>query len=233
MFADKKTKAFTLSYDDGVVTDRRFAEIINKYGIKCTFNLNSSFIGSSNEWMYKDLLVTYLDKESAKKTYQGHEIAVHTCTHPHLEELSNQEIRGEISKDRIALHTMFEQPVSGMAYPYGTYNDAVIMVAADCGISYSRTVVSTHEFSPPKDFLEWHFTCHHLDNQLMELAERFCNLKTSELQIFSVWGHSYEFEGDNNWEILENLCRYISGHDDICFGTNFELYHALMGDYEI
>lgn len=227
MFSDNKTKAFTLSYDDGVMTDARFVNIINKYGIKCTFNLNSSFIGSSNEWMYHDLNVTYLDKETALKTYQGHEIAVHTCTHPFLEKLSNQEIKAEISEDRITLQNMFHQPVSGMAYPYGTYNDAVKKAVAECGISYSRTVVSTHNFNPPEDFLEWHFTCHHKDEQLMELAEQFCNLNTTEPQIFSVWGHSYEFEGDNNWEIIDHLCHYISEHDDIYFGTNLELFHSI------
>lgn len=230
MFPGKKTKVFTLSYDDGIVMDSRFVNIINNYGIKCTFNLNSNFIGSSNQWMYKNLKVTYLDKVDALKTYQGHEIAVHTCNHPNLEKLPDAEIKSEILEDKIALQNIFNQPVSGMAYPYGTYNGIVKKVAADCGISYSRTVVSTHEFTPPKDFLEWHFTCHHKDDQLMELAEKFCTSNTTELQIFSVWGHSYEFEGDDNWNVIDNLCKYISQHDDIYFGTNLEIYNAIKSN---
>ena len=35
-----KTKVVTLSYDDGRNFDRKMVEILNKYGIKCTFNLN-------------------------------------------------------------------------------------------------------------------------------------------------------------------------------------------------
>lgn len=40
-FKDGKTKAFTLSYDDCVVQDKRLIEIFNKYGLKSTFNICS------------------------------------------------------------------------------------------------------------------------------------------------------------------------------------------------
>ena len=39
---DGKTKVLTLSYDDGVVQDIRLIEIMNKYGLKGTFNINSA-----------------------------------------------------------------------------------------------------------------------------------------------------------------------------------------------
>ena len=38
---DGKSKVLTLSYDDGVVQDIRLIEILNKYGIKATFNINT------------------------------------------------------------------------------------------------------------------------------------------------------------------------------------------------
>ena len=34
-------KALTLSYDDGVEQDIKLIDILNRYGLKCTFNLNS------------------------------------------------------------------------------------------------------------------------------------------------------------------------------------------------
>ena len=40
LFPNAKQKALTLSYDDGVQQDIRFIEILDKYGIKCTFNIN-------------------------------------------------------------------------------------------------------------------------------------------------------------------------------------------------
>ena len=36
-----KKKMFTLSYDDNVLQDKRLVELLNKYGLKCTFNVNS------------------------------------------------------------------------------------------------------------------------------------------------------------------------------------------------
>ena len=40
-FPGFKLKALTLSYDDGVVQDIRMIKILDKYGIKGTFNVNS------------------------------------------------------------------------------------------------------------------------------------------------------------------------------------------------
>lgn len=44
--------------------------------------------------------------------------------------------------------------------------------------------------------------------------------------IFYVWGHSYEFDGDGNWDRIEKLCKMLSGRDDIFCCTNSE---ALLG----
>lgn len=38
-------KAVTFSYDDGVTQDIRLVEILNRYGLKATFNLNSELLG--------------------------------------------------------------------------------------------------------------------------------------------------------------------------------------------
>ena len=38
---DGKSKVLTLSYDDGVVQDIRLIGILDKYGIKGTFNINT------------------------------------------------------------------------------------------------------------------------------------------------------------------------------------------------
>lgn len=43
-FKDKKTKALTMSYDDGTFEDYRLVELFNKYGIKSTFHLNSRYL---------------------------------------------------------------------------------------------------------------------------------------------------------------------------------------------
>lgn len=47
-FPGWKRKAVTFSYDDGALSDCRLEEIFSKYGLKCTYNISSSFIGAGS-----------------------------------------------------------------------------------------------------------------------------------------------------------------------------------------
>ena len=38
-----------------------------------------------------------------------------------------------------------------------------------------------------------------------------------------VWGHSYEFDRDDSWGLIEEFCEYIGGRDDIWYATNIEI----------
>ena len=42
--------------------------------------------------------------------------------------------------------------------------------------------------------------------------------------MFYLWGHSYEFEADNNWHVIEEFAARIGGKDDIWYATNIEIY---------
>ena len=42
-----KKKAVTFSFDDGVTQDIRLIEILNRYGLRGTFNLNSELLGKA------------------------------------------------------------------------------------------------------------------------------------------------------------------------------------------
>ena len=46
-----KNKAVTFSYDDGTEHDIRLVEIFNRYGMKCTFNLNSGLMNEDGGWL--------------------------------------------------------------------------------------------------------------------------------------------------------------------------------------
>ena len=73
---DGKMKAVTFSYDDGVLQDKRLIEILNKYGLKCTFNLNSGFFGKAGSLIRDDVTVAHC-KPLAREVhdiYEGHEI---------------------------------------------------------------------------------------------------------------------------------------------------------------
>ena len=112
-----------------------------------------------------------------------------------------------------------------MAYPFGTYNDAVVASLQQCGILYSRTVESTEQFEVPTDWLRMPATCHHRNPKLMALAQTFVESEPIRSpQLFYLWGHSYEFEKDDNWQIIEDFCAYMENRKDIWYATNMEIY---------
>ena len=39
-----------------------------------------------------------------------------------------------------------------------------------------------------------------------------------------LWGHSYEFEADGNWDVIERFAAYTGNRDEIWYATNLELY---------
>lgn len=221
-----KNKALTFSYDDGISQDIRLVEIFNKYGMKCTFNLNSGIMNEKGSFQIGELPITRMSPDGLAELYKGHEIAVHTLTHPNLLELNDEEVRKEISEDKANLEKIFGTEICGMAYPYGTFSNRVIKIAQECGIKYSRTVMDAPDFASQENLMEFKATCHHKNPKLFELLDEFLAYVGDEPKIFCLWGHSYEFEVDNNWELIEELCRKAACREDIFYGTNSEVLLA-------
>ena len=98
-------KYFVLSFDDGTVHDKRFAELLNKYQIPCTFNLNSGL--EDFVWEYEGNPVVRQHLADAVEQYHGHEIASHSLPHPRLEQLPPPRLRQEVEEDCYALKKIF------------------------------------------------------------------------------------------------------------------------------
>ncbi len=210
-----KHKVLTMSYDDGRTFDRKLVAIFNKYGIKGTFHLNSGLIdGEYGE---------RIQPEEMRELYKGHEISSHTMYHPTIERCPIDQVVQQIIEDRKILEKAAGYPVRGMSYPNGSYNSDIVKMLPACGIEYCRVVGSTDDFAFPENYLLWKSTCHHNHN-LMENAKRFAELnKKQYLYMMYVWGHSYEFDRDNNWDHIEKFCEYMGGRDDIWYATNIEI----------
>lgn len=221
-FPEGRDKALTLSYDDGVYQDIRFMEIINRHGLKCTFNLNSKCFAkedANGKGRLSEKQAIELYKNS------GHEVAVHAATHPFLEELPLPMAINEVLEDRKRLEKMFDTIVRGMAYPFGTYNNAVVDGLKNVGIAYSRTVTSTGGFYIPTDWLRMPATAHHNNPQLPELCDKFfARTRHAKPKLFYLWGHTYEFDDNNNWDVIENFAEKMGGRDDVWYATNIEIY---------
>lgn len=213
LFPEGKDKALTFSYDDCQTFDRKLVAILNQYGMKGTFHLNTYSMGKDN----------YIETEEVSSLYKGHEVSAHTVSHPFFNQLSSYEMLRELYDDRRLLEQYSGNLVRGMSYPFGEYNQEMIQIAKTAGLVYSRTVNATMNFNIPADFMEWHPTCHH--NQVDEqMIEDFLNPPSyRNLSLFYIWGHSFEFDRENNWEKLESICQKLQGRDDIWYATNIEI----------
>jgi len=226
-------KFFTMSFDDGTTQDIRFVKLINKYNLKCTFNINSGKLGQKNKLTQDGITFDHSEIEAnmVKDLYKGHEVAAHTVSHPYLPHLSKGKIIEEVLEDCKALESICNYPIKGMAYPGGgvNFNDFVShTIAENTPIKYARTTLSHHTFEFPKNFMQWHPTCHQNDEELFDLADKFINAKADGDLLFFLWGHSFEFDKYNNWDTFELFCKKISNLNDVSYVTNYEfLCHTI------
>lgn len=222
-------KAVTFSYDDGVTQDIRLVEILNRYNLKATFNLNSELLGKdgSLDILGKRILHNKVQPHEITEIYKGHEIAAHTLTHPDMTEMPADEVIRQVEQDRLNLSELSGVEVIGMAYPgkQPNYNSRIAQIIEDStGVKYARTTICSNDFSPQRDLYEFHPSVFHRDwERLYNLAEKFIEFEPKNEKIFYIWGHSYEFDINDEWDDFEKFCKFISNRSDIFYGTNKEI----------
>ena len=226
-----KMKALSFSYDDGVTQDRRLLAILNRYGLKATFNLNSGLFASAAAFYDREKNVTFphvrLRASEIAEVYAGHEVAAHTRTHPMLKDLTDEAMIAETEEDRLALSDLVGYDVCGFAYPAGTCGmnaHVADVLRRHTGVRFARTTTSTHRFDLPQDLMTLDPTVRHAERDAkLSLAQQFLDLQPETPQFFLIWGHAYEFDRDDDWAWFEEFCRMISRRDDIFYGTNREI----------
>ena len=230
-FPEGRAKALTFSYDDGCRDDIRMADTLTKYGLKGTFNING------------DKFQPQLSKEEIEEHIlgKGHEVAVHGEYHRANGSLRAIEGITEVLKCRLDLEKKFGRIIRGMAYPdtgvtrfcNGANYDKIKQYLTDLDIAYSRTLGGDNDsFDMPTDWHKWMPTMHHNNPKAMEYLDKFISMDLStniyyavrHPKLFYIWGHSFEFSNNNNWEILDAICQKVSGREDIWFATNIEIY---------
>lgn len=222
-----KTKAATFSYDDGNKNDLKLAEIFDKYGIKATFNFNAK-----DNFTKQEVREHFLSK--------GHEIACHGAKHLALGNVSYIEGIRDVLDSRVFLEELTDGIVRGLAYAdsgivflgnLGKYED-IKNYLGELDIAYGRTLAGdNNSFELPADFHAWMPTAHHNNPKIYEWIDEFLALDVKKLskthqrpRLMYIWGHSYEFDRDNNWGHIEKICERLSGVKDVWFATNIEIY---------
>ena len=224
-----KKKAVTFSFDDGVTQDIRLIEILDKYGLKCTFNLNSEFLGLDGTLDRNGRTVRHdkIARDKIKEVYKNHEVAVHTLTHPNLTGLNTDEIIRQVEKDRENLSEICGYEVVSMAYPCGGVNNddrVAEIIKNNTGVRFARGLDSTYSFELQENLYRFKPTVYYIESCLDEIVEKFLALKTDTPALLYIWGHSYEMDAEYiSWEKFEAVCKKLFGKDDIFYGTNKEV----------
>jgi peptidoglycan/xylan/chitin deacetylase (PgdA/CDA1 family) len=225
-FPNGLKKALVMSYDDGVIQDIRLARMFTKYGIKGTFHINSGIMDDPDK----------VPEELANFVYKGHEVSMHSSTHPFLYHATEENIRTEIQDDQKRLEKLFDRKMIGMSYPFGSYNVTMIKRMEEWGLLYGRVVPETGDFRLPGDLMRWRPSGHHHEAQ--ELTDRFLAVDGSKLSLLFIWGHSWELDDskpENNWMFMEDICRQLSHHEDVWYAGMGEiaLYLKALGAVEV
>lgn len=232
-YPEGKAKAVTLSYDDGIKADIRFSDRITRAGLKCTFNINSGYIGANENKLTRDEIREYILE-------RGHEIAVHGKHHIASGAARTIDTVRDALECRIELEDAFDVIVRGMAYPdsgirnmhNGNSYENVKSTLKSLDIVYARTLAGDNDlFKLPEDFHAWMPTAHHENKSLFEYIDKFTSLDIDKMyssakwpRLFYLWGHSYEFDRHNNWDLLDKICDALGGREDVWYATNMEIY---------
>jgi polysaccharide deacetylase family sporulation protein PdaB len=105
-------------------------DTLDQYGIKATFFLCGVWVDAYPEMV----------KEIAAR---GHEIGNHSLTHPHMNRISAEEIRTEISKLDDKIEKLTGKRTTLFRAPFGEYNDTVVSTVRDMGYEIVQWNIDT------------------------------------------------------------------------------------------
>ena len=203
-------KYLVLSFDDGTIYDKRFIELLNKYNIPVTLNLNSGLGGFV--WYYDNYFpIERLKLEECENMFDKHEIASHSLTHPYLTSLSYDELVYQVNQDVNNLESIFNRKIESFGVPFTECNEREIdIIKNNTSIKYMRLscMKPRYDFTIPHDQYHFKINAFYSDIDIYNQIKVFADNKLDK-SIFIIAGHSYEFEVNKDWDYIENLLKYI------------------------
>lgn len=205
-------KIVSLSFDDGTVYDLRFIQLLNKYNLKATLNLNSEL--ADFVWYYGEHPIERLDLEKHKSAYDGHEVAAHSLTHPYFSSLTREEAIRQVRDDVENLSRIFGYRVEGFAFPFHDQTEEnITTIKENVDLAYIRYSCLDHS-GKHKDAHHIHINAIYDDEDIYERLEEF-KAEKNENSLFVIAGHAYEFEVKNDWGKIEKLLAYLHSDEKI------------------
>jgi peptidoglycan/xylan/chitin deacetylase (PgdA/CDA1 family) len=129
-------RTVVLTFDDGYGDFYGNAlPLLRKHGFTATVFQTTDWVGKEGE--AKRMLNW---QELAEAEQSGIEIGAHTCSHPQLDQLGENQMREELYVSKSLLEDNLGLKVPGLAYPYGYSSARVRRVAGELGYEYAYAV---------------------------------------------------------------------------------------------
>ena len=227
LYPGGKQKTFNISYDDGVIQDIRFVQLLNKHGLKGTFNLNYGLMRQGFTWEHEcGMTVRRIPENQVIGVYAGHEVASHSYSHPYFDHAEETEILKELGSDKFFLEELFGREVAGYATPFYFYSDLMSKCVQHCGFAYARISEESNDYSIPGDFYRWRGSKFHWDADLEDFVRGF--LETDrELALCQIVGHSYDLDVLDLWDTMERICGWMREDSEVWPATHIEIVRYL------
>lgn len=234
----------TTSWDDGHPLDLRLAEKLCRYGMKGTFYVpirNAKRVVMSPE-------------EIRTLRGMGIEIGAHTVSHRALPGLPKVEIEKELLHSKSYLEDVLGEEVVSFCYPKGRFNRHVRNLVEAAGYRLARTTVPfrttiedpflmpvSFQIYPHSRFVSFRRAVKErnwrglgcwliywrAESDLAGLTEKALEYLVQHDGVLHLWGHSWEIEKENLWDILDDCLRLISQFHEFHVATNAQVLHYL------
>lgn len=144
---DRKDKRIALTIDAAWADDKTefILSTLDKYGIKATFFLCGFWAEE-----YPEMVKAINDA--------GHQIGNHSSTHPHMNQLSIEQIRKELNDYDDLIESIIGKRTTVFRAPFGEYNDVVIKTVREAGyevIQWNIDTIDWKEERSAETILNW------------------------------------------------------------------------------
>jgi peptidoglycan/xylan/chitin deacetylase (PgdA/CDA1 family) len=137
------SRVLHVTFDDAYGSVRRALPILERLGVPVTVFACTSFAGDGRPLAIPELASAVAAEPEVFRTMRwddlrelverGVEVGSHTCTHPHLPDLDDADLRRELVESREQLEDELGRPCRYVAYPFGEADARVAAAAAAAG----------------------------------------------------------------------------------------------------
>jgi peptidoglycan/xylan/chitin deacetylase (PgdA/CDA1 family) len=126
-----------ITFDDGFQGCADHAvPVLRAHNFTAVFYLVAGSMGETSRWLHPELgmELALMSWDTARTLVRnGFQCGAHTVTHPRLAGLDPSRCRAELSDARSRLELELGSPIVHLAYPYGSFDEAVRAMAAEAG----------------------------------------------------------------------------------------------------